>query len=335
MRKYLLAGCAVVSTLLCGAGLGEAPGTVDRVKTAGTLACGLVTEEPEYSNLDAHGNRAAFDVDLCKAVAVAVLGSSARFNMTPYPDETRAIDALLSGAIVLVTTGTPGFATGGAKSLAFGQTILPDFQGLMVNRASGVRAPQDLAGKKVCYLAETDIEVRMQNFVRQQKINIIPFPFQEEGEMEAAFITNNCAAISADVTQLAYERIAFRSMAKNYEILPAVVAKDPLAPMTLRQDPHWTLLVNRVAEVLREAEVLGIRQGNVAEMKKSTRPEIRQLLGVTAGVGREVGLDDGWAARVIEAVGNYGEVYARDLGEGSPMRLPRASQRAALGDGTL
>ncbi len=205
----------------------------------------------------------------------------------------------------------------------------------MVNRASGVRAPQDLAGKKVCYLAETDIEVRMQNFVRQQKINIIPFPFQEEGEMEAAFITDNCAAISADVTQLAYERIAFRSMAKNYEILPAVVAKDPLAPMTLRQDPHWTLLVNRVAEVLREAEVLGIRQGNVAEMKKSTRPEVRRLLGVTAGVGREVGLDDGWAARVIEAVGNYGEVYARDLGEGSPMRLPRASQRAALGDGTL
>jgi general L-amino acid transport system substrate-binding protein len=157
----------------------------------------------------------------------------------------------------------------------------------------------------------------------------LPFPFEEEGEMEAAFVTRNCAAITADVSQLAYEQLGFKSMAKNFEILPEVIAKDPLAPTYTLDDPQWAAIVNWTVEALIQAEESGVTQANLAEMKmkmkKSNDVVIRRLLGIQRGYGQLIGLDDAWAARVIEAVGNYGEMFERDLGSGSVMKLPRGA----------
>jgi general L-amino acid transport system substrate-binding protein len=145
--------------------------------------------------------------------------------------------------------------------------------------------------------------------------------------MEAAFVTRNCAAVSADVSQLASEQIAFKSIAKHFAILPDVIAKDPLAPTYRLDDPQWATIVDWTMEALIQAEESGVTQANLAEMKQSDDPVIQRLLGVRRGYAPLIGLDDAWAARVIEAVGNYGEIFERNLGSGSAMKLPRGANR--------
>ena len=133
-----------------------------------------------------------------------------------------------------------------------------------MNKTMGITSPKDLAGKKICFLGGTEIEAQLEGYMQREKIKWLPFPFQEEGEMEAAFVTRNCAAITADVSQLAYERIAFKSMAKNFEILPDVIAKDPLAPTYSLDDPQWATIVNWTVEALIQAEESGVTQANLA-----------------------------------------------------------------------
>jgi len=297
--------------------------TLDKIKAAGTLACGINTELPEYSTQDAHGNHAAFDQDICKAVAVAVLGANAKFIIVPFQDEQDALKALKAGEITLLATGSANFINTGNAGLGFARPIFYDYQGFLVNQTMGINAPKDLAGKKVCFLGGTELEIQLQGYMQRENIKWLPFLFQEEGEMEAAFVTGNCAAISADVSQLAYERLAFKNRALNFVILPEVIAKDPLAPTYRLDDRQWASIVNWTVEALIQAEESGVTQTNLAEMKKSDDPVIRRLLGVQRGYGQFIGLDDAWAARVIEAVGNFGEMFVRDLGSGSVMKLPR------------
>jgi general L-amino acid transport system substrate-binding protein len=304
--------------------------TLDRIKATGSLPCGINTEEPEYSTQDAHGNHTVLDVDICKAVAVAVLGSNAKFTVVPFRDEQDALKALKSGQIALLATGSPNFintASFNTTNVGFGfaRPIFYDYQGFLVNKTMGINSPKDLAGKKICFLGGTEIESQLESYMQREKIKWLPFPFEEEGEMEAAFVTRNCAAITADVSQLAYERLGFKSMTKNFEILPDVIAKDPLAPTYTLDDPQWATIVNWTVEALIQAEESGVTQANLAEMKmkKSDDVVIRRLLGLQRGYGQLIGLDDAWAARVIEAVGNYGEIFERDLGSGSVMKLPR------------
>src|SRR5208283_2096159 len=194
--------------------------TLDKIKAAGTLACGINTELPEYSTQDAHGNHAAFDQDICKAVAVAVLGANAKFTIVPFNDEQDALKALKSGAIALLATGSPNFINIANTGLGFARPIFYDYQGFLVNKTMGVSSPKDLAGKKVCFLGGTEIEIQLQGYMQRENIRWLPFSFQEEGEMEAAFVTKNCAAVTADVSQLAYEQIAFKNRARVFAILP-------------------------------------------------------------------------------------------------------------------
>jgi general L-amino acid transport system substrate-binding protein len=311
--------------LIVAAATAQSGATVAKIKAAGVLPCGINTEEPEYSTQDAHGNHSAFDMDICKAVAVAVLGPNAKFTVTPFRDEQDALKGLKSGDIALLATGSANLINTSNTAFGFARPIFYDYQGFLVNRTMGIASPKDLAGKKVCFLGGTEIEDQLEGYMKREKIKWLPFSFQEEGEMEAAFITSNCAAVTADVSQLAYERIAFKSMAKNFEILPDVIAKDPLAPTYRPDDPQWASVVNWTVEALIQAEESGVTQANLAEMKKSDDPVIRRLLGVQRGYGQFLGLDDAWAAHVIEAVGNYGEMFSRDLGSGSVMKLPRGT----------
>ena len=301
--------------------------TLDKIKAAGSLPCGINIEEPEYSTQDAHGNHSVFDADICKAVAVAVLGPNAKFTVVPFRDEQDALKALKSGTIALLATGSPNFMNAATMSFGFTRPIFYDYQGFLVNKTLGIASPKDLAGKKICFLGGTEIEMQIQSYMEREKIDWLPFSFQEEGEMEAAFVTRNCAAITADVSQLAYERLGFKSVAKNVEILPDVIAKDPLAPTYRLDDPQFAAIVNWTVEALIQAEESGVTQANVEVMKKSDDMVVRRLLGVHRGYGQLIGLDDAWAARVIEAVGNYGEMFEHDLGSGSVMKLPRGANK--------
>jgi len=297
--------------------------TLDKIKAAGSLPCGINIEEPEYSTQDAHGNHSLFDLDICKAVAVAVLGPNAKFTVVPYRDEQDALKALKSGEIAVLATGTPTLVNAASMGFGFARPVFYDYQGFLVNKTMGINSPKDLAGKKICFLGGTEVETQLESYMKREKIPWLPFPFQEEGEMEAAFLTRNCAAVTADVSQLAYERIAFKNMARNFEILPDVIAKDPLAPTYRLDDPQWAAIVNWTIEVLIQAEESGVTQANLAAMKKTDDATIRRLLGIQRGYGQFIGLNDTWAEHVIIAVGNYGEMFERDLGSESVMKLPR------------
>ncbi len=317
---WLIVGIGTTATAHAGA-------TLNRIKAAGSLTCGVNTEEPEYSTQDAHGNHVVFDIDICKAVAVAVLGPNAKFTVKQFRDEQDALKALKSGEIALLATGSPNYLNTANKGFGFTRPIFYDYQAFFVNKTMGIASPKDLASKKVCYLGGTEIEMQLQSYMQRENIKWLPFPFQEEGEMEAALVTRNCAALSADVSQLGYERLGFKGVAKDFEILPDVIAKDPLAPTYRLDDPQWAAIVDWTVEALIQAEESGVTQANVDKMKESNTEDmvVRRLLGLQRGYSQYLGLDDAWAARVIETVGNYGEMYERDLGSGSVMRLPRGA----------
>jgi general L-amino acid transport system substrate-binding protein len=299
--------------------------TLDKIRAAGSLPCGVDFEEVEYTLRDAHGNHSLFDIDICKAVAVAVLGPNAKFTVVPYRDEADALKGLKSGEVALLATASTNLLDTANTGLGFAPTILFDYQGFLVNKTMGIATPQDLSGKKVCFLGGTEIQALLEGYMAREKIKWLPFPFSEEGEMEAAFITGNCAAVTADVTQLAFERIAFKGMAKNFAILPDVIAKDPLSPAYRIDDPQWAAIVSWVVEALIQAEESGVTDANVAAMKSSTDPVVMRLLGTQRGYGQYLGLDDAWAAHVMEATGNYGEMFERDLGAKSVMKLDRGA----------
>ena len=323
MNRFLVLLLSVAWLMTGATATAYAGATLDKVKSDGSLPCGINTEEPEYSTRDAHGNHSAFDLDICRAVAVAVLGPNAKFTVVPYRDEQDALKALKSGEIALLATGSPNLINTANTGFGFAPKIFYDYQGFLVNKTMGIASPKDLAGKKICFLGGTEIENQLQGYMQREKIKWLPFSFQEEGEMEAAFITRNCAAISADISQLAYERIAFKGMAKDFEILPDVIAKDPLAPTYRLDDPQWATIVNWTVEALIQAEESGVTRANVAEMQTSDDPVVRRLLGTQRGYGQFIGLDDAWATRVIQSVGNYGEMFEHGLGSGSVMKLAR------------
>jgi general L-amino acid transport system substrate-binding protein len=328
MNSLLSRALLTLCVLLCAANATPANAspagpTLARIRAAGNLPCGVNFEEAEYSTQDAHGNHSALDLDLCKAIAVAVLGPGAKFTALPYRDEQDALKGLRSGEIAVLATASPNFMNTAAGGFGFSRPIFYDYQGFLVNKSIGIHASKDLAGKKICFLGGTEIQSQVQGYMQRQSIPWLPFPFQEKGEMEAAFITGNCAAVTADVSQLAYERIAFRSMASQFEILPEVIAKDPLAPAYRLDDHQWAAIANWVVEALIQAEESGVTQANLLPMLKSGDPVVLRLLDVQRGYGQYLALDDSWAAHVIEAVGNYGELFERDLGSQSVMRLVR------------
>jgi len=324
MRRDTACVLCVAAGLMFGAATAVSGATtLDKIRAAGTLACGINVEEVEYSTEDAHGNHGAFDQDICRALAAAVLGSDAKLSVISFSDERDALDALRSGKIAVLATGSANYMNTAKAGFGFGPIVFYDYQGFLANKNMGIKSAKDLAGKKVCFLGGTEIEIELQGYMKREKIDWLPFSFQEEGEMEAALVTQNCAAVSADVSQLAYEQIAFGGTARNFQILPDVVAKDPLAPTYRIDDPQWAAIVNWTADALIQAEESGITRANVTEMGKSQDPVVQRVLGTWKGYAQYLGLRDGWAADVIRTVGNYGEIYERDLGSGSRMKLPR------------
>jgi len=297
--------------------------TLKKVREAGGLVCGVDIEEPEWTLADAHGNRKAFDEDICKAVAVAVLGADARATIKYFRDETSSLAALKSGSIDVLATASKNFRFDNGGVL-FGTPVFYDYQGVMVDRDEGIHSLKDLEGKKICGLVGTEIEYQLGAYMAREGIKYIPAPFSEEGEMEAALVTGTCQAVTADVSQLAAERMAFKQLAPKYVIVPdVVITKDPLAPAVRTGDPQWAAIVDWTLHGLIQAEEMGITRANLQEMKKRDDMLVQRLLGTHKGWGTFLGLDDDWACRAIEAVGNYGEIFERDLGSHSPMKLDR------------
>ncbi len=329
--KQLLAA----ALMLGSAASAFAGSTLDRVRAAHSLSCGVIKEEEDYSRATDHGNRAALDIDLCKAVAVAILGPGAAFTVKPYPDEPAGVKALQKGEIDLLPTASPTLRNQTANGLLFARPVFYDAQGFLIPNNPAVHSARDLAGKKICYLTGSASGDALHDWAAREKLDYIWYPFSEAGEMEAAFFTGNCAAVTSDVSYLANLRAIDPRRAREFTILPDHIRKDPLAPASLGGDPQFAAVVDWTVETLIEAEEQGVTQANLAQMRASTDPDVQALLGHPLGTGALLGLDIHWSANVLQAVGNYGEIWERDLGTGSPLRLDRAENRLWTRGGLL
>ena len=301
--------------------------TLDHIRQTQTLRCGINQETPEYSTSDDHGPRETFDADICRAVAIAILGANAKTIVTEYPDDVTSMEALHAGKVDLLPTLTLDLTHSGNTGIAFSPPLLYDGVGFLVPLSSKVSHADQLSDKKICYLAETEVEVALRHWFDQQHLKFLPFPFQEEGEMEAAFVTGNCTALAGDLTRLASTRVAFGPLAARYVLLPEQISKDPLAGASPASDPAFAEIVRWTVEVLIQSEESGLTRQNVAAAKTSSDPTVQTLTGRTREIGARLGLDDEWASQVISGVGNYGEIYERNLGNGSSFKLPRALNR--------
>ena len=315
--------------------------TLARVRAAGVLRCGIDVEEAEYSTSDDHGNREAFDEDLCRAVAVAVLGKDAQVKVTQFPDDRTAMDALTGDNVSLVATLTDDFTHSEGTHIQFTRPVLWDGISFLLPAKSPVTSARQLSGKKICFLAGTTVEESVRAWFAREHLSFVPFPFSEEGEMQAAFATGNCGALAGDQTRLAQLRAALTEHHEQSRLLPERISKDPLAAAFRDDDQQWGSIVNWVMEALVQAEESSVTQANVARMRalaaspESSDPTLRFLLGGSHEIGAQLGLKDDWAVQVIEAVGNYGEIYERDLGAGSSMRLPRGENRLHSSGGLM
>lgn len=332
MRSLFIGLCGVAAAQFAFA----APAaTRDAVRRAGALECGINRAEADYSKDDTHGNLAAFSADICKAVAVAVLGPAAKVTLKSLPDETHALRALQAGGVALVAGATPTISHRAVYGVGFGPTMFFDAQGFIVANAAGVTSLRDFAGKQICYISNTHADATLNHFFRGRHIEFIPFPFEEQGEMEAALFTGHCAAVSGDLSQIADTRYGFHGGAVRFAILHDVIEQDPLAPAYRLDDAQWGAIVDGTMNLLIQAEASGVTAANAEAMQRSDDPLVQRLLGTTPGIGRMLGLDDRWAVRVIQAVGNYGEIYARDLGAGSPLQLVRGDNELWTRGGLL
>lgn len=327
--------------------------TLAHIRQTKTLRCGVNLETPEYSTSDDHGPRESFDADLCRAVAIAILGPDARTTLTPYPDDVAAMAALRADQVDLLPTLTLDFTHAAAADLTFSPPVLYDGVGLLVPVSAHLTQAADLSNKKICFLAETEVEVALRTWFIEQHLKFLPFPFQEEGEMEAAYVTDNCTALAGDRTRLLSTRLAFGPLASRYELLPDQLSQDPLGAASRSGDPAFAAIVRWTLEILLQAEAHGLTQKNIsvattplllssgsavegsASLSNDSDPVTQMLTGQSHEIGQRLGLDDTWATRVIAAIGNYGELYERTLGAYSPLQLPRAQNRLTTHGGLM
>jgi general L-amino acid transport system substrate-binding protein len=314
--------------------------TLTKIQKQKNLHCGTITEEPEYSTNDDHGNRGAFDKDLCQSVAVAVLGPNAKTTLTEYPDDQSAMQALTSGAIDLIPTLTDDFTHTANTHLRLSRPILYDGVTFLLPPNSPVTNPRQLSGKKICFLAETTTEESTRAWFTHQHLNFLAFPFTEEGEMEAAFSTNNCAALAGDQTHLAQTQSLFAEHGRHSRLLLQLISNDPLAAAVRDNDPQWANIVNWVLESLIEAEERGLTQSNIKSAAANLKPDnpdasLRFFLGGSQEIGTKLGLANNWVVNAITATGNYGEIFTRDLGSNSPLYLPRGQNNLTTQGGQM
>lgn len=320
-----LLSLAALGVLAAGAAAAQtaAPGpTLTTIRERGAVACGAHPGAPGFSVLDSQGVTRGLDADTCRAIAAAVLGDPGKARFTIVSSQAR-LPALQSGQIdVLPRTTTWTQTRDTANGLNFTAVNFYDGQGFMVRRSAGVQRARDLEGATICVTSGTTNELNLADWSRANNIRVQPLVFDQNEETRNAYNSGRCDAFTTDASQLAGIRTALRNP-DEHVILPDVISKEPLAAAVRHGDDQWFDIVRWTIFALIEAEELGVTQANVDEMLNSPNPSIRRLLGQAGDHGPLMGIDRRWAYNAIKAVGNYGEMFNRNLGAGSPIGLPR------------
>lgn len=323
MRKMLSASVAVAALIAAVPAVAQQASTLAAVKERGLLHCGVNTGLAGFALPDAQGNWAGIDVDVCRAVAAAVLGDAKKVKFFPYNAQQR-FTALQSGEIDLLSRNTTVTLTRDTTlGLSFAPTVFYDGQGFMVSAKLGVKSAKELNGATICIQPGTTTELNLADYFRANKMEFKPVVIQELAEVESAFFSGRCDVYTTDASGLASTRAAKSGDASQYIILPERISKEPLAPAYRQNDDEWANVVTWSIHALVEAEEKGVTKANVQQMKESADPAIKRLLGVTPGMGKALKLDEAWAYNIIAQVGNYGEVFERNIGKNTPLKLDR------------
>jgi general L-amino acid transport system substrate-binding protein len=322
-----------LSTLALGLGLGlagaslaatgaSAQATLNNVKQKGFLQCGSNTGLAGFGVPDAQGNWAGLDVDYCRAIAAAIFNDPTKVRFTPLAAKDR-FTALQSGEVdVLVRNTTVTMSRDTQLGLDFVAINYYDGQGFMVRKKLGVSSAKELNGASVCTQQGTTTELNLADYFRANNLKYEVVAFATSDETFKAYDTGRCDAFTTDASGLYAERLR-ASAPDDHIVLPEIISKEPLGPGVRQGDPQWADIVRWTHNALINAEELGVTKANVDQMLKSDNPEIKRLLGVEGSFGESIGLSKDWAFQIIKAVGNYGEIFERNVGEGSRLKIKR------------
>ena len=297
--------------------------TLKAVRARGVLLCGVNPGLAGFSFRDNRGDWRGFDVDFCRAVAAATLGSADKVRFVPL-DNAGRIAALKAGRVDLLVRNTSWtYSRDAGDAVEFAGVSYYDGQGFMAPRSLNLQSAQELGGAKICVQAGSTSQLNLADFFRSRGLNYTPVIVADETKAREVYQAEGCDAFTADVSTLASSRSLLNSP-DAHVILPDVISKEPLSPVVRQGDPAWTDLVRWTLNALVLAEELNIYAANAEAMRRdSNNPEVRRLLGAEPGVGGPLGLDDLWAERAIRQVGNYGEIFDRNIGARSPLKLDR------------
>jgi len=321
MKKSVFFGTLAATAISGGAVMAQQ--TMSDVQARGELNCGVSTGVNGFSAPDANGVWQGFDVAICRAVAAAVLDDPMAVNFVPTTGQTR-FTALSSGEVDLLPRNTTWtFSRDVDLSLTFIGVNYYDGQGFMVNRALGVSSATELDGATVCIQTGTTTELNLADYFRVNNMSYEPVPIETNAEAQQQYLAGACDVYTTDVSGLAATRASFETPG-DHAILPEVISKEPLGPAVRHGDDQWADLNRWVLNALIAAEELGVTSANLAELAAGTNnPEINRMLGTEGNLGEMLGLDAEWAQRALAAGGNYGEIFANNIGEQTPIGLAR------------
>jgi general L-amino acid transport system substrate-binding protein len=296
--------------------------TLKSVKDRGILNCGANGTLAGFGLPDAQGKWAGLDVDVCRAIAAAIFNDASKVKFVPLSAKDR-FTALQSGEVdVLIRNTTWTSSRDSSLGLSFTGVDYYDGQGFMVRKALKVNSALELNGASVCVQQGTTTELNLADFFRAHNMQLKSVTFATANEAVKSYDAGRCDAYTTDASGLYSERLRLAN-SNDHIILPEIISKEPLGPAVRQGDDQWFTVVKWAFFAMLNAEELGITSKNVDDMMKSTNPDVKRFVGTEGNYGEQIGLTKDWAVRIIKLVGNYGEVFEANVGQGSPLKIDR------------
>lgn len=296
--------------------------TLADVKAKGFLQCGANTGLLGFGSPDDKGEWKGFDIDFCRAIATAVFNDPTKVKFTPLTAKER-FTALQSGEVdVLVRNTTWTLSRDSQMGLIFAGVNYYDGQGFMVRKSLGISSALELSGASVCVQTGTTTELNLADYFRTNGMQFNPVVFEKSDEVVQAYDAGRCDAFTTDASGLYAERLKLTNPA-DHMVLPEIISKEPLGPVVRQGDDKWLTIVKWTHYVMLNAEEAGVTSKNVDEMKSSANPDIKRILGTEGAFGEPLGLTNDFGYNIIKAVGNYGEVFDRNIGPDTPLGISR------------
>jgi general L-amino acid transport system substrate-binding protein len=321
MKKTLAASLAVFAAFGLAA-VAASAATLDQVKQKGYLTCGANPGEPGFGIPDEKGNWTGLDVDFCRAVAAAIFADATKVKFVPLDAKDR-FTALQSGEVdVLARNSTWTMSRETTLGLLFGPPNYYDGQGFLVRKKLNVASALELNGASICVQQGTTTELNLTDYFRANNIKYEGVVFATDAETVKAYDSGRCDAYTTDASGLYADRLKLVAP-DDHIVLPEIISKEPLAPVVRAGDDKWFDLIRWTHFAMVNAEELGVTSKNVDQMTSSADPGIRRLLGVEGDFGKSLGLENNWAYNIVKLVGNYGEVFEKNVGENTPLKIKR------------